>query len=45
MVETTFNEKFLQGSRGRFFQKEPPGKVVKHECTGYHFKVTGILGA
>jgi radical SAM family uncharacterized protein/radical SAM-linked protein len=25
MAEATFNEKFLRGSRGRFFQKEPPG--------------------
>jgi hypothetical protein len=24
--ETTSNKKFLQGSRGRFFQKESPGR-------------------
>ena len=27
-VETTFNQKFLRGSRGRFFQKEPPGIIM-----------------
>ncbi|MGD2089427.1 MAG: class I SAM-dependent methyltransferase [Candidatus Aminicenantes bacterium] len=27
--ETTSNQKFLQGSRGRFFQKESPGKKKK----------------
>jgi len=29
MAETTSNEKFLRGSRGRFLQKEPPGRQEK----------------
>jgi PAS domain S-box-containing protein len=27
-AETNFNQKFLRGSRGRFFQKEPPGIIM-----------------
>jgi hypothetical protein len=26
IAETTSNKKFLRGSRGRFLQKEPPGR-------------------
>jgi hypothetical protein len=30
-IMTAFNQKFLRGSRGRFLQKEPPGKEINDE--------------